>query len=35
MLEHEILTIDTDRVTAEATAIAARIQQALEQRNRE
>jgi len=35
MLEHEILTIDTDRVTAEATAIAARIQQALEQRNKE
>jgi 5-methylthioadenosine/S-adenosylhomocysteine deaminase len=35
MLEGEILTIDTDRVTAEATAIAARIQQALEQRNRE
>jgi len=35
MLEGEILTIDTDRVTAEATVIAARIQQALEQRNRE
>ena len=35
MLERELLTIDTDRVAAEAKAIAARIQQALEQRNRE
>ena len=32
MLEREILTIDTDRVTTEATAIAARIQQSLHDR---
>ena len=35
MLEGEMLTIDTERVVAEATAFAARIQQALEQRNGE
>ena len=35
MLEGEMLTIDTERVAAEATAFAARIQQALEQRNGE
>ena len=35
MLEGEILTIDTERVAAEATAFAARIQQALDQRNGE
>ena len=34
MREREILTIDTERVAAEATAFAARIQGALEQRNR-
>ncbi len=33
MKEHEMLTIDTDRVTAEATALAARIQAALQERN--
>jgi len=35
MLERELLTIDTERVTAEAIEFAARIQAALEQRNRE
>ena len=35
MLERELLTIDTERVTAEAVEFAARIQTALEQRNRE
>ncbi len=35
MLEGEMLTIDTERVTAEATAFAARIQQALNGRNGE
>ena len=35
MLERELLTIDTERVTAEAVEFAARIQAALEQRNRE
>jgi len=35
MKEREMLTIDTDRVTAEATALAARIQAALQQRNQE
>ena len=35
MLEGEMLTIDTERVAAEATAFAARIQQALDQRNGE
>ena len=35
MLEGEMLTIDTSRVRAEATEIAARIQRALEQRNGE
>jgi 5-methylthioadenosine/S-adenosylhomocysteine deaminase len=34
MREREILTIDTERVAAEATAFAERIQGALEQRNR-
>jgi len=34
MLEHEILTIDTERVADEARALAARIQNALEARNR-
>jgi 5-methylthioadenosine/S-adenosylhomocysteine deaminase len=34
MREREMLTIDTDRVTAEATALAAQIQAALEDRNR-
>ena len=34
MREREMLTIDTDRVTAEATALAAQIQAALENRNR-
>ena len=34
MKEREMLTIDTDRVAAEATALAARIQAALEARNR-
>jgi len=34
MLEREILTIDTDRVAEEARALAARIQNALEERNR-
>ena len=34
MREREMLTIDTARVTAEATALAARIQAALERRNR-
>ena len=33
MKERELLTIDTDRVTAEATALAARIQAALAERN--
>jgi 5-methylthioadenosine/S-adenosylhomocysteine deaminase len=33
MLEGEMLTIDTDRVTVEASALAARIQTALEERN--
>lgn len=33
MLEREMLTIDTDRVTAEATALAAQIQAALAERN--
>ena len=33
MKEGEMLTIDTDRVTAEATALAARIQAALAARN--
>ena len=32
MLEQEILTIDTERVTTDATAIAARIQQSLHER---
>jgi len=32
MLEHELLTINTERVTAEATAIAARIQRSLHER---
>ena len=34
MKEREMLTIDTDRVAAEATEIAARIQKALQERNR-
>ena len=34
MREREMLTIDTDRVTAEATALAAQIHAALEDRNR-
>jgi len=34
MREREMLTIDTKRVAAEATAIAAKIQSALEKRNR-
>jgi len=34
MLEREILTIDTERVAEEARALAARIQNALEERNR-
>ena len=34
MREREMLTIDTERVTAEATALAARIQSALDERNR-
>ncbi len=34
MKEREMLTIDTERVTAEATALAARIQSALDERNR-
>jgi len=34
MREHEILTIDTDRVRTEANALAAKIQAALEERNR-
>jgi len=34
MLEREILTIDTERVAEEAHALAARIQHALEERNR-
>jgi len=34
MLEREILTIDTERVAEEARALAARIQSALEERNR-
>ena len=33
MLEREMLTIDTERVTAEATEVAARIQRALQERN--
>ena len=33
MKEHEMLTIDTDRVAAEANALAARIQAALNERN--
>ena len=33
MKEREMLTIDTERVAAEATALAARIQAALQQRN--
>ena len=33
MREGEMLTIDTERVTAEATALAARIQAALSERN--
>ncbi len=35
MLEREILTIDTERVAIEANAFAARIQQALFERNSE
>jgi len=35
MREGEMLTIDTDRVTVEASALAARIQAALEERNQE
>ena len=34
MMEREILTIDTERVADEARALAARIQNALEERNR-
>jgi 5-methylthioadenosine/S-adenosylhomocysteine deaminase len=34
MREREMLTIDTERVTVEATEIAARIQSALQERNR-
>ncbi|MEJ2129697.1 MAG: amidohydrolase family protein [Woeseiaceae bacterium] len=34
MKEREMLTIDTDRVAAEATELAARIQKALQERNR-
>ena len=34
MKEHEMLTIDTERVRAEANALAAKIQTALEERNR-
>jgi 5-methylthioadenosine/S-adenosylhomocysteine deaminase len=34
MREREMLTIDTERVTAEATEFAARIQSALQERNR-
>ncbi|NNL46720.1 MAG: hypothetical protein HKO74_14995, partial [Woeseiaceae bacterium] len=34
MEDKEILTIDTDRVRTEANALAAKIQAALEQRNR-
>jgi len=34
MLERELLTIDTERVAEEARALAARIQRALEERNR-
>ena len=34
MKEREMLTIDTDRVRAEATALAAQIQAALKERNR-
>jgi 5-methylthioadenosine/S-adenosylhomocysteine deaminase len=34
MREREMLTIDTARVAAEATALAAKIQAALEDRNR-
>ncbi len=34
MRERELLTIDRDRVRTEATALAARIQAALQQRNR-
>jgi 5-methylthioadenosine/S-adenosylhomocysteine deaminase len=34
MKEHEILTIDTERVRTEANALAAKIQVALEERNR-
>jgi len=34
MRENELLTIDTERVTAEATALAGRIRRALEERNR-
>jgi 5-methylthioadenosine/S-adenosylhomocysteine deaminase len=34
MREGEILTVDTDRVTAEARALAAKIQSALQERNR-
>jgi len=33
MREHEMLTIDTERVAAEATEVAARIQRALQERN--
>jgi hypothetical protein len=33
MKEREMLTIDTTRVTREATGLAARIQTALEERN--
>jgi hypothetical protein len=33
MREREMLTIDTDRVAAEATALAAQIHAALEDRN--
>jgi len=34
MKEREILTIDTERVRAEANALAAKIQTALEERNK-
>jgi len=34
MKERELLTIDTDRVAAEATQLAARIHKALQERNR-
>ena len=35
MLDGEMRTIDTDRVRSEATALAARIQAALAERNRD